>query len=258
MYLRRAAETQLRLSEQYLDEEDDDEERSDRCVDLAEEALRESLQAENNFEAHIELAELLIGIEERLAEAEDHLQQARELISGPQDEAKIEHNLGKIAQQRGQGKEALSHYQRVVELLPEESEAWADLAQAHQQLGNLEEAETNYKQAIAVEPREAYYFTLSELYKTNNQLSKALDLLKEGLAACPDSAILHAYTAVTYLNSSDYDQAERYLDKAEEIDPQLDVIPTYRSLIALSKLEQMEEQTSHKSSRPLKRKGRRK
>jgi tetratricopeptide (TPR) repeat protein len=256
LYLRDVAQAQLRLSEQYLDKDDDDEERADRCVALAEEALRESLLAENNFETHIDLAELLIGIEERLEEAEDHLQQARQLISSPQDEAKIESNLGGIAKQRGQHKEALSHYQRVVELLPEESEAWADLAQTHQKLGNLEEAETNYKQAIAVEPREVYYFTLSELYKENDQFANAIKILEEGLAANPDSAILHAYVAVTYLNSGDYNQAEMYLDKAEEIDSELDVIPTYRALIALRKLEQMEEQTSHKPSKPLKRKGR--
>jgi tetratricopeptide (TPR) repeat protein len=263
LYLRNTAETLLRLSDKYAEEDGDeddydeeDESRADRCITLAEEALRESLQAENSFEGHIKLAELLISIEEQLEEAKDHLQQARELISDPKDEAKIESNLGEIAKQRGRYKEALRHYQRVVELLPEESEAWADVALTHQKLGNVEEAETNYRQAITLDPRAVYYFTLSELYKENDQADKALKILEEGLATNPDAAVLYVYMATIYMDSGDYNQAEIALNKAEEIDPKLDLIAAYRPLIALGKLEQMEEQTTRKPSKPLKRRGR--
>jgi Flp pilus assembly protein TadD len=182
--------------------------------------------------------------------------QARALIGDPVDEARIERSLAEIANRREQPKEALSHYQRVAELAPDESEAWADVALAHQGLGNFEEAEANYRQAIAVEPREAYYFKLSELYKTNDQFDKAIDVLKEGLTVNPESAVLHAYAAMTYLNNDDYDQAEAYLNKAAEIEPDLDVLPVYRSLLALRRLEQMQEPTSYKPGKPVKRKKR--
>jgi len=265
LYLMNMAETLLQLSDKYAEEDGDDdydydeedESRADRCITLAEQALRESLQIENSLEAHVQLAELLIGIEERLEEAEDHLQQARELMSNPKDEAEIERDLGVIAKQREQYKEALRHYQRVLELQPEDSEAWADVALAHQNLGNVEEAETNYKRAIALDPREIYYFTLSEMYKKNDQPAKAIEILEEGLAAHPESAVLYVYMAITYMDRSDYNQAEIYLNKAEEIDPELDLIATYRPLIALGKLEQMQERTTHKPSKPMKRKGRR-
>jgi tetratricopeptide (TPR) repeat protein len=264
-YLRREAETLLLLSKEYAEEDEDeddyydeeDESSADRCITLAEEALRESLQAENCFEGHIELANLLISIEERLEEAEDHLRQARELMSEPKDEVKIERELAAIVRLRGQYKEALKHYQRVVEIVPEDSEAWADVALAHQKLGNVEEAETNYRQAIALDPRAVYYFTLSGLYKENDQPARAIKALEEGLAVNPsDAAILYVSMVEIYMDSGDYNQAEKCLDKAEEIDPKLDLLATYRPLVALGKLEQMEEQPPRKPGKPLKRKGR--
>lgn len=238
LHLRRVAELQRRLSEKYFDEGDD--ERAERCQELAEEALRESLAVENSLEAHISLAELLIDENERLDEAEDHLLQAKALITGPSDEAHIELHLGEIATEREQYKEALSHYQRVAELQPTSAEAWFDVGEAHQMLKNYEEAETSYKRAIELEPDDIdYYYTLSKLYTENNQPSKAIEVLEEGLIANPDSAVLHVYMASLYMESGDYRQAEIFLDKAERIDPESVLVRSFRQVLNFSKPKQI-------------------
>ncbi len=57
------------------------------------------------------MAELLIEEDEDLDEAEDHLLQAKELITDdPEEEAHIEMHLGEIATEREEYEEALKHH----------------------------------------------------------------------------------------------------------------------------------------------------
>ncbi len=113
--LRQIAAIQIQLSKKFWKEDDD--ERAERFEELAEETLRESLAAEDNYMAHISLAEILLE-DERYDEAEEHLLQAKELMADtdPEEEAHVELHLGEIATEREQFEEALSHYQRIVEL----------------------------------------------------------------------------------------------------------------------------------------------
>ncbi len=251
--LRRLAAVQKQLSKKYFEKGDD--ERAERCQELAEEALRESLTVENSFEAHISLAELLIDKDERLDEAEDHLLQAKALTSNPSEEAHVELHLGEIAMEREQYEEALSHYQRVVEHDPTSPAAWFDVAEAHKMLKNFEEAEANYRRAIGLQPDdEEMYFTLSKMYADNNQPSKAIDVIEEALSANPDSVALTIYLATMYLESGDYRQAEIFLEKAERIDPKSHLVLTFRQVLNLTKLKPVPD--INELHRPKKKRGR--
>jgi tetratricopeptide (TPR) repeat protein len=234
--LRRLAEVQRRLSDRYFDKGDD--ERAERCLELAEKALRESLTVENNLEAHISLAELLID-DKQLDEAKDHLLQAKALPLEPSDEAHVEMHLGEIATEQEQYREALKHCQRVVELAPDSADSWFALGEAHQTLKNLEEAETGYRRAIALAPdNEDYYFTLSTLYNATSRPAKAIETLEDGLSANPDSVNLNIALATIHLESGDYRQAELFLEKAEHIDPEVPLVQMFRRLLNESKLKQ--------------------
>jgi len=237
-WLRRIASIQRLLGQDFA--EDGDDERAERCQELAMQALRESLDAENSFEAHISLAELLIEEDEELDEAKDHLLQAKELITDdPEEEAHIELHLGEIATEREEYEEALKHHQRVVELLPDSAESWFDLGEAHQALKHFEEAETSYKRALELEPDSpGYYYTLSTLYKENDQPSKAFEALQEGLAANPDSVASHLYLVSLYIERDDYHQAEIMLSKAERIDPESLDVRSFRFVLNATKPKQ--------------------
>lgn len=233
--LRQIAAVQRELSKQYFEEGDD--ERAERFLELAEEALRESLAIEDSFEAHISIAELLIDKNEHLDEAEDHLLQAGALTTEPSDEAHIELHLGEISVEREQYEEALSHYQRVADIQPDYAESWLDIAETHRKLKNYEEAEANYKRAMELEPdNEDYYYILSQMYSENNQTSKAIETIEDGLSNNPDSSILNMYLALMYLESGDYRQAEIFLDKAESIDPEAPFVQAMRQILNLNKL----------------------
>ncbi len=236
---RRIASTLRLLGQRTFEEGDDD--RAERFQELEEEALRKSLAVNDNWEAHISLAELLIeaGEEEQLDEAEMHLLRAKEQVTDPGDEAHVELHLGEIATEREQFKQALSHYQRMAELQPDSADAWYEVAEAHRVLENVEEAETAYKRTIELEPtNENYFGTLGLFYKEQGQFAKAVEVLENGLDANPDSVVLHFYIVQLYIENGDYQQAEIFLDKAERLDPTSALIPQYRQMLNLRKLEQ--------------------
>jgi tetratricopeptide (TPR) repeat protein len=232
--LRGLATVQRLLSEQY--KEDGDEERAGRCEEIAMEALRESLNIKDSFDAHISLAEFLIDPEEQFDEAEEHLMQAKALTTDPADLAHIEMHLGEIAMGREQYKEALSHFQHVVDHDPDSVDSWLDIADAHNMLGNLEEADASYRRAIGLDPEnEGLYYDLSKMYVENNQPSKAIEVMEEGISHNPDSAVLNIYLASTYMEMGDYRQAEIFLQRAERIDPDLEVVKMFRQVLNITR-----------------------
>jgi tetratricopeptide (TPR) repeat protein len=106
-------------------------------------------------------------------------------------------------------------------------------------LKNFEEAEASYRRAISLRPDdEEIYFAFSKMYVENNQLSRAIEVIEEGLSANPDSVVLNIYLATTYLENGDYRQAEIFLERAERIDPESEVALIFRNVLRLVKLEQ--------------------
>lgn len=232
--LRALAAVYVELSEKYREEDDD--ERADRFQELAEETLLESLEIEESFVAHISLAELLLDDNERLDEAEEHLHKARALTSDPADEAHIELHLGEIAMEREQYEQALSHYQHIAEIEPDSPDSWVNIAEAYKKLENFAEAEANYRRAIELQPDDAdLYYALSTMYVANGQPEEAIEVIEEGLVANPDSAVLTAYLGSMYLENGDYRQAELFLDKAEKLDPDLEVTQMFRQVLKFTK-----------------------
>ncbi|MEO8970815.1 MAG: tetratricopeptide repeat protein [Ktedonobacteraceae bacterium] len=249
--LRSMAAAQRMLSGKYYELEDD--ERGKRLMELAEQTLIESLSIEDNFDVRISLAEILIEEDERLDEAEVHLQRATALTAEPAEVAHIELHLGEIATAREQHEEALQHYQRVVELEPDLADSWADLASAYQNLDNLEEAEINYRHAIRLEPHnEDLYYALSALFTNHKQPDKAIEVIKEGLSANPTSTIMNISLATMYLEIDDFRQAETFMKQAERLDPDAPFIKEFQQIINLSK--QMPTLSAPKFSRQQKKK----
>jgi tetratricopeptide (TPR) repeat protein len=232
--LRGFAAIQKLLSQKYYD--DEDEERAERAEEIAKNALRESLAIDNSFQAHISLAEFLIDPDEEFDEAEEHLLQAKALTTDPADLAHIEMHLGEIAMEREQYKEALSHYQNVIDHDPDAVDSWLDIAEAHKMLGNIEEADASYRRAIELDTEnEDLYYDFSKMYVESNQPSKAIEVIEEGLSNNPDSAVLNLYLASTYMEMGDYRQAEIFLQRAERIDPDLEEVKMFRQVLNITR-----------------------
>jgi cytochrome c-type biogenesis protein CcmH/NrfG len=252
--LRQLAAFQRELSNRFFDEEDD--ERGERFLGLAEEALRKSLLLENSFEAHISLTEILIDENEHLDEAEEHLLQAKAMVTDPADDAHIELHLGEVAFEQKQYERALEHYQNVANYHSNSAESWASLAMVYRMLERYDEAAANYKRAIELEPdNEDYYDALSKMFSANEEPEKAIEMLEEGLIENPDSSILHMFLAMRYLDIGDYRQAELFLEKAERLEPDGPMRQMMHQVIDLMKLERAPgiSRSTPKLSRPEKR-----
>jgi tetratricopeptide (TPR) repeat protein len=253
--LRELAAFQRQLSNKFFDDADD--ERGEHFQELSEEALRKSLSLENSFEAHISLAEILIDEKEHLDEAEDHLLQAKAMVTDAADDAHIEMHLGEIAIEQKQYEDALKHFRHVADYQPDSAESFANLAMVYRMLERYVEAEDNYKRAIELEPdNEDYYYILSEMFSANKQPERAIELLEEGLINNPNSAILHMFLALRYLDTGDYRQAEIFIEKAESLDPGVPMGQMMHQVIDLMKLERVPSisQSIPKLSRPEKKK----
>ena len=62
-------------------------------------------------------------------------------------------------------------------------------------------------------------------------------MLEEGLINNPDSAIMHLFLAMRYIDTGDYRQAELFLEKAERLDPDVPMGQMMHQVIDLLKLE---------------------
>lgn len=242
----RTAEVQQRLVAKYAEEDYD--EREIFYLDQAEKSLFAALALEENVETHISLAEVLLERDERLDEAKSHLLQAKNAASKPDEEAHIEMHLGEIALKQEQHEAALSHFQRAAELEPEDADYWETIGGIQQTLENFSEAASSYQRAIELDPHDPeYYSALGLLYKHMDQDQRAIQALKDGLAANPESVELHLYLAAAYETMGHSQQAEDFLEKAERLDPDSELVASYRRTFALNKLKQ-----PYRAQKPLK------
>jgi tetratricopeptide (TPR) repeat protein len=179
------------------------------------------------------------------------------MVTDPADDAHIEMHLGEIAFEQKQYENALKHYQHVADYRSNYAESWASLAKVYGKLEQYDEAEANYKRAIELEPdNEDYYYTLSEMFAANKQPQKAIEVLEEGLINNPDSAIMHLFLALRYIDIGDYRQAEIFIEKAERLDPDVPMGQMMHQVIDLMKLERAPgiSKSIPKLSRPEKKK----
>jgi tetratricopeptide (TPR) repeat protein len=223
------AEAQQKLSDRFFEEGDD--ERGEHFLELAEQSLRQSLAVKDTWQTRIDLAELMMK-DERLDEAEEHLLEAKKQVSETKDEALVEYHLGEIETEREEYQKALGHFQRIVELQPDVAESWAGLGRAQQNLKNYEEAEASLKRAIELDPKDPdFYSSLGLLYADQDQHTRAIATLEEGVRANPDLTDLYMPLVIANINAENFQQAEKWLDKLEEVDPEAEFIPVYRQLI---------------------------
>jgi uncharacterized protein HemY len=76
------------------------------------------------------------------------------------------------------------------------------------------------------------------MFSANNEPEKAIEVLEEGLIENPDSASLHMFLAMRYVDTGDYRQAELFLEKAERLEPGGPMGQLMRQVIDMVKLEQ--------------------
>jgi tetratricopeptide (TPR) repeat protein len=217
-----------------------DEERGEHFEAMAEATLPESLTLEDHYLTHTSLAELLTrkdfaseeDEDKALDEAVAHLRHALTLVTDANIQAEIEHKLAEIAGEREQDGEAILHYRRMTELQPDNVDPWMHLGDTYRNIDNFEEAEASYRRALELDSHLVdAYDGLASVYTTHDEKARAIKLLEEGIRNNPDSAAIHALTAVTLVSNGQYQRAKALLKEAERIDPKWAMLPVYHARV---------------------------
>lgn len=92
------------------------------------------------------------------------------------------HNLGIVAAELGQKEEALGYFQTLVDLAPDDMDAWLEIAELQMAAGRYGEAETALQTCAQLDPAlPATDYLRARLYSLQNQPTAALDALQAAL-----------------------------------------------------------------------------
>jgi Flp pilus assembly protein TadD len=123
----------------------------------------------------------------------------------------------------------------VVKLAPDFYSAYNLLGTLHQKAGRLREAESAYRRAMELNPRsaepvinlgslliqEAAARSAEDAAIVGKILDDALDILDEAVKLSPRSAMAYYLLGTAYYRSAFYEEAERNLKRAFELDPNM-------------------------------------
>src|SRR5262249_20700613 len=116
-------------------------------------------------------------------------------------------------------------------LNPDYEALWYNIGVLHCQLGRYEEAIASLKRNIATSPEQtAAYVELASIYLTQNTPSKARQVLQEGLQWDSEAPDLLAQLSIAYIHINDLRTAQKYLQQAEDINDEDEVVQKARAL----------------------------
>ena len=143
----------------------------------------------------------------------------RTLQMAPEN-ADADYNLGNAFLQKGEIDAALNHYQRAVAVIPKDPEIHLGLGNALWQKGNAKEAIGHYRKALELRP---YYFdahyNLGIVLLQKGEIDEAILHCRAALTIRPDLAAVHANLATALLAKGEIADGIRQFEKTLEIAP---------------------------------------
>jgi tetratricopeptide (TPR) repeat protein len=136
-----------------------------------------------------------------------------------------------------QGKRELDHAKETLEYLlrlthHEDPKVYQGLAEISAERGNLKEAEEDYLRSISLDENNyVYYLQLADIYKDLEELDKALEAAKKSLILAPNNPKILDFLVEISILLQDREQANDYLDRLLEVNPDNNKIDVLRKKI---------------------------
>jgi tetratricopeptide (TPR) repeat protein len=128
--------------------------------------------------------------------------------------------LGNMNLQTGANPEAATAFQRVLELDPNNVDAFVGLAGAYDALGRISEAEQAYRQAIEIQPAcWNCYNSYGVFLNAHSRYNEALEAWKKVTELTPDNAWGYLNVGAAYFNMGRFVNANDYFQKGLKIAP---------------------------------------
>jgi tetratricopeptide (TPR) repeat protein len=129
--------------------------------------------------------------------------------------------LGSTYLKLGDADEAIIYYKQVTDAISFEMTPWLNLGVAQKTAGLTDEAMESYKKAkqfdTGTKSAARLYVSMGSLYIELNDPINAIDVLEIAAERDPDFADSYAYAAIAYAQMYDFDNADYYYHKAEEL-----------------------------------------
>ncbi|MBA2677209.1 MAG: hypothetical protein H0U76_02245 [Ktedonobacteraceae bacterium] len=230
--------------------EDDEHDEEERFVNLAKTTLRSAITGGTNPKGEILLANMLIQDDEGMNEAESLLLHAKESSADNDSLFSIDMGLAEIAMTRDNKEAALTYYLHASSLNPEDEEIWFRVGYLQSQLDRYPDAILSLQRSIALAPELTEAYTeLAGIYVAQKSLSKAREVLRGGLDVNPDAADLFAALSLVYLQGNDTRSAAKYLEQAEALDPDDEMVQETRQMFNAQRTQQRSQQR-YKQNKP--------
>ncbi len=195
----------------------------------------------DNFIGHNNLGNALLQMGS-VDKAITHFQKALEI--NPNDvEANI--NLGSALLQKGNVGEAISHFQKALQISPDFAGAHNNLGNALLKMGRVDEAIAHYQRALQINPNsvEAHNNLGSALLQMGS-VDEAIAHYQKALEIEPDNADAHYNLGTALFQKGKVDEAIAHYQKALEIEPD-NADAHYNLGIALFQKGKVDEAIAH-------------
>jgi len=169
-----------------------------------------------NYFAHNNLGLTMVD-QGRFAEAISHFQRAVEIRP---DYAEAYYNLGIALDRQGNPVEAMNQYQKALEIKPDYAEAHNNLGILLTKQGRAAEAIEQYQRAIELDPnRVEFYNNMGNLLATRGHLVEATANYQKAVEINPDFAAAHCNLGNALALQSKYTEAIGHYQRALQLRP---------------------------------------
>lgn len=122
----------------------------------------------------------------------------------------------------GNNDEALKNYEEAIKYNPESATSYANQGIIYFNRGQQQKAMDLYLKAISLDPNyDDAYFNLGSVYGSQGKYDLAIQNFKKCLEFKPDNAQAYYYIGITYKTLNNMTEAQKYLDKAYQLNPNL-------------------------------------
>ena len=154
------------------------------------------------------------------AQGKDALPAFRKVVELKPNEAEAYYNIGVILSAQKRFEEATDSFQRAVKLKPGLAEAHGKLGNALKERGRLDEAAASYRRAIKIDPASAeVHSNLGTVLKAQGQIDEALSCYRRAIALKPDFALAWYNLGNAQQEAGQLNEALKSFRRAVEIKP---------------------------------------
>ncbi|MFQ5963146.1 MAG: tetratricopeptide repeat protein [Candidatus Scalinduaceae bacterium] len=146
------------------------------------------------------------------------IEEFKEVIEIDPEDVNAYYNLGNAYVDKGMFNEAISAYKRAIEINPEFIDAYLNLGMIYLNKDLTDEVISLYKQALKHSPNDTFlYYHLGEAYAYKERYQKAITEFKKAISINPMDPDSQYRLAEMYYETKQFDLALKHIRRAEEL-----------------------------------------